>query len=228
LLGRSTGGSSRRRFAPCCLVSEEIAMTMTTMWEGLQRRAQQLRDTAGELTKKAYERREKLPDLALAAQEQRDGAPGAFAEALSEIQRLVLEATQAEYAAGALDQKAADARREDREFERLARTREMSDARAGFDHAVSEMDKALKDVEDAYAVLRDATTDYAGALRLANFGDAAASLQRRASRMLQAACWANAPRLTKGLGVEMRLRHHAQPITEATGFLPAKIEDEQQ
>lgn len=190
------------------------------IWQGFKERAAQLRQSSDELKRKAQERSASLPELALAAEDDQGGGRTAFHEAVNEVDHLIAQARQAQFAAVALDERADQTRKEDREFERNARTREMSDARAAYDHATNEMDRALADVEDAYRVLRDATTDLAGALRRAEFADGAGALQRRAPRMLVASSWANAPTLTKALGVEHRLRHHAQNMAEASTFLP--------
>lgn len=199
------------------------------LWEGLKERADKVRKSSDDLKRQAEARSAELPKLALAAHEDQPGAPKAFSDAVDEVDRLILEARRAQFVAAALDEKAEETRKADIDFERNARVQEMSDDRAAYDHAVNEMDRALKNLEDAYMVLRDARNDFVGSMRRAEFGDAATSLQRRASRFLQAAIWANAPAVAHAIGIERRFFHQAQPLAETTSVLPgAKLEEQDQ
>lgn len=190
------------------------------VWEMMRDRANALRLSAAGLKRQAEERSKRLPELALAAEEQRVGAGKEFDEAVAEADRLLAQSRQAELAAVALDEKAEETRKIDIDAERAQRVAEMSDLRAGYDHATLEMDKALKNVEDALCVLMDARKDFVDSLRRAEFVDQAGMLQRRASQMLQMSVWANAPRLADQLGVIRLHRRNAQNLSEAVGFLP--------
>jgi len=197
-----------------------MAEPVKLVWEKLRERAQSLRDSAADLKRQAEERSKRLPELALAAEEQRVGAGKQFDEAVAEADGLLAQSRQAHLAAIALDEKADETRRADIESERAQRVSEMSDLRASYDHATSEMDKALKNVEGALCVLMDARNDYVDSLRRAEFVDQAGQLQRRASQMLQMTVWANAPRFADQLGVVRLHRRSAQNLSDAKSFLP--------
>lgn len=202
-------------------------MAAKTMFEGLRERAARLREIAAELKRRAESRTEELPELALAAQEEIAGADRRFDEALAEVHTLAQRVQLEEFAARALDRRAEEARRAESDADLAQRIAEMNDARRGYDFAAGEMDRALRDLEDAFMVLRDARNDYVAAMRLAGHADAARALTRRASFILQATAWANAPGLSKALGLERRHFHRAGDAADAVGFLPAKHEEEQ-
>ncbi|MGE0294811.1 MAG: hypothetical protein AB7P97_20870 [Hyphomonadaceae bacterium] len=191
------------------------------LWEDLKARSAKLRQSADELKSKAEVRSASLPELALAAQENQPGGAKAFSDAVDEVDRLIAQARQAQFAAIALDEKAEQTRLADIQYERNARVDEMASDRAAYDHAVNEVDAALKNLEDAFVLLNNARNDFVGSLRRAEFGDAATSLQRRAPRFLQMAMWAQAPLLARALGLERKFFHHAKPLSETTDALPS-------
>lgn len=195
-------------------------MAEKLLYQRFAERANELRRSAEELKQKSQSRHSQLPELALAAQEERDGGRKAFEEAIDEVDRLAAEALQAELAATALDERSAEVRREDMVAEKVLRAREMSDARAAYDKAAQKMDAVLRNSETAYCAMREATRDLADALRLAGFPEGSQALSRRASRMLHAASWDNAPTLTQALGLEGKFRHQAKSLESAANFLP--------